>query len=170
MKHIYPKHLTAFFLLFTVFSFAQTKILRASLSTAPQTVRTDGFTVQQSIGHMGLIHTTAQDGNTVISGFLVPHNFAQNSQQITPEQSIEWQLYPNPFSTHINIDFSAPVRGDMHLLLFDVAGKLVLEKTLEAKQQQRIPMEHLAQGEYIINISVLEKSFSAQILNYNIEK
>ena len=58
----------------------------------------------------------------------------------------------------------------MRLLLFDVAGKLVMEKTLEAKQQQRIPMAHLAQGEYIINVSVLEKSFSAQILNYNIEK
>lgn len=166
MKHIYPKYLTVIFLLFTSFSFAQTKILRASLSSAPQTVRTGDFTIQQSIGHMGLIRTSEQDNNTVISGFLIPQSFAQNSQPNTPQQSIEWQLYPNPFSTHINIDFSTEVNGNMQLLLFDVAGQLVMEKTLEARQQQRIPMEHLAQGEYIINVSVLGKSFSAQILNY----
>jgi hypothetical protein len=40
-----------------------------------------------------------------------------------------------------------------------------MEKTLKAKQKQRIPLEHLAEGSYIMNISVLEKSFSTQIFN-----
>lgn len=167
-KDINLNFFIAFFFFCTSFSFAQqTVIKRASLSTAPQTFQVGDVMVQQSVGHMGLIRTSKYNDNTVISGFLLPQTFAQDSDQITPQPSIEWQLYPNPFSTHINIDFSAAVSGDMKLLLFDVAGQLVMKKTLEAKQQQRIPMGHLAHGEYIIHITVMEKSFSAQLLNYS---
>lgn len=154
------------FLLFTSFSFAQTSIMRASFSTAAKTANIGGFTVQQSIGHMGPMHTSRDSGNTVISGFLIPQDVAQNSHSADPELSITWSLYPNPFSTHINIDFSSPVSGAMQLMLFDAAGKMMIEKTLEAKQQQRISLEHLAEGAYMISISVLEKSFSTQILKY----
>ena len=164
---MFLKYLILTFFLFAGLSFAQTKVLRASLSTAPQTVQVGNVTVQQSVGHTGLIRTSSYGDNTVISGFLLPQATAQNADQIIiPQPSIEWQLYPNPFSTHINIDFSAPVSGDMQLLLFDVAGQLVMEKTLEAKQQRRIFMNHLAQGEYILQVSVMNRTFSAQLLNY----
>lgn len=154
------------FLLFTSFSFAQTSIMRASFSTAAKTVNIGGFTVQQSMGYMGPINTSRQSGNTVISGSLIPQDLTQDSQSIAPQLFIEWSLYPNPFSTHINIDFSSPVSGDMQLMLFDAAGKMVLEKTMEAKQQQRISLEHFVEGAYMISVSVLEKSFSTQILKY----
>lgn len=154
------------FLLFTSFSFAQTNIMRASFSTAAKTANIGDFMVQQSIGHMGPIRTSRQSGNTVISGFLIPQDITRNSQSTPLELSIEWSLYPNPFSTHINIDFSSPVSGDMQLMLFDATGKIRIDKTLEARQQQRIPMDHLAEGTYMISISVLEKSFTTQILKY----
>lgn len=160
------KYFVVTFLLFTSFSYAQTNIMRASFSTAAKTANIGGFTVQQSMGHMGPIHTFRESGNTVISGFLIPQDLTQDSQATAPELFIEWSLYPNPFSTHINIDFSSPVSGDMQLMLFDAAGKLRIEKTMEAKQQQRISMEHLAEGTYMISVSVLEKSFSTQILKY----
>lgn len=166
MKQRYTAYIPLFFLFSAGFSVAQVKILRASLSTAPQTVQTGNFTVQQSIGHMGLIRTSEYNRNNVISGFLLPQTDAQNTKPITPQPSIEWQLYPNPFSTHINIDFSTEVNGNMQLLLFDVAGQLVMDKSIKAKQQQRIPMGHLGQGEYIIRVSVMNSTFSAQLLNY----
>jgi hypothetical protein len=154
------------FLLFTSFCFAQTNIVRASFSTAPQTQKIGGFTVQQSMGHMGPVRTSQQSSNTVISGFLIPQDVIKDSQLTAPQSTLEWSLYPIPFTTHINIDFSSPVYGDMQLMLFDPTGKLMMEKTLEAKQKQRISMEHLAEGTYMISISVLEKSFSSQILKY----
>lgn len=161
MKYIY----LVFTLFFCTTLLAQQSVAikRASLSTAPQTIQNGVITVQQSVGFMGLMHTSQQNNNTTISGFLLP---SVRNSLLDPETSIQWLLYPNPFSTHINIDFSAPVSGAMKLLLFDVTGQLIVEKTLEAKQQQRIPMEHLAQGEYIIQINVMGKSFSAQLLNY----
>ena len=160
------KFLVVTFLLFTSFSYAQTNIMRASFSTAAKTANIGDFTVQQSIGHMGPIHTSRESGNTVISGFLIPQDITQDSQSIAPQLFIEWSLYPNPFSTHINIDFSSPVSGDMQLMLFDAAGKMMIEQTMEAKQQQRISMEQLAEGTYMISVSVMEKSFSTQILKY----
>lgn len=166
LKQIYTFYIVLLFSVYSGLSFAQTKILRASLSTAPQTIQTGKYTVQQSIGHLGLIRTSEYNGNNAISGFLLPQTDAQNTKPITPQPSIEWQLYPNPFSTHINIDFSTAVSGNMQLLLFDVTGQLVMDKTIEAKQHQRIPMGHLGQGEYIIQVSVMNSTFSAQLLNY----
>ena len=119
--------------------------MRASFSTAAKTANIGDFKVQQSMGHMGPIYTSRESGNMVISGFLIPQDLTQDSQATVPELFIEWSLYPNPFSTHINIDFSSPVSGDMQLMLFDAAGKLRIEKTMEAKQQQRISMEHLVE-------------------------
>jgi hypothetical protein len=153
------------FLLFASVSFAQTNIKRSSLSTGSHTLKIGAFSMQQSIGQMSFIQSSQQSGNTMISGFLIPQNFAQYLQGNAAQSSLEWSLYPNPFSTHINIKFSLPVAGDMHLLLYNLAGKLMMEKTLKAKQKQRIPLEHLAEGSYIMNISVLEKSFSTQIFN-----
>mgnify|MGYP000217923737 CR=1 FL=1 len=157
------KHFFICFLMVTSFSFAQTNIMRASFSTAAKTSQIDGFTIQHSIGHMGLIDTSKQGDNTVISGFLIPQNVAYNSQSTPSKQSIEWSLYPNPFSTHINLDFLSTVSGEIRFSLYDAKGKLIIDETIEAKQKQRIPMEHLAEGVYLINISVLKKSFSAQI-------
>ncbi len=160
------KYFVVTFLLFTSFSYAQTNIMRASFSTAAKTANIGGFTVQQSMGYMGPINTFRQSGNTAISGFLIPQDLTQGSQSIAPQLFIEWSLYPNPFSTHINIDFSSPVSGDMQLMLFDAAGRMIIEKTMEAKQQQRISLEHFTEGAYMISVSVLEKSFSTQILKY----
>jgi hypothetical protein len=158
------KRFFIFFLIVTSFSFAQTNIMRASFSTAAKTSQIDGFTVQHSISHMGLIHTSKQGDNRLISGFLIPQNVAYDSQSIPSKQSIEWSLYPNPFSTHINLDFLSPVSGEIRFSLYDAKGKLIIDETIEAKQKQRIPMEQLAEGIYLINISVLKKSFKTQIL------
>lgn len=88
---MYSKHLIVIFLLFTSFTFAQTKILRASLSTAPQTARVGDFTVQQSIGHMGIIGTVSEvvhatfspDSNLRLGGNLHTNAFSTNWQSDT---------------------------------------------------------------------------------------
>jgi hypothetical protein len=71
-----------------------------------------------------------------------------------------------PITTHLTIDFSAPVSGDMHVLLFDVTGQLVFDETYTAQQKQKIYIGHLAQGEYLIQVGLMNQTFSTQILNY----
>lgn len=157
---MYSKHLIVIFLLFTSFSFAQTKILRASLSTAPQTARVGDFTVQQSIGHMGIIGAVNHQQHTILTGFLLP----QATNLIGPMPEINWAVYPNPFTTHINIEFSTQISGLLTLSLYDVTGQLVFQESFEAKQKQQININHLSKAEYLAHFTVSGHAFTTQIL------
>lgn|GEM_PF-2031248 len=143
----------------------ESAIKRASLSTAPSTTQGVNFLVQQSVGFMGAMQTQSHENINVTQGFLIPQGVAVET---LPTQ-MEWSLYPNPFSTHINIEFSQAVSGTMQIILFDVTGQLVYNRTHEAKQRQRIPFETLAQGEYIIQVKLMNQSFSTQLINYSTE-
>ncbi len=158
MKYIY------FFLAFffcTTLAAQQPAIKRASLSTGPQTSQKGSFMVQHSVGFMGAMSTQEHPKQMVTRGFLLPQ-----ASPVEFAEKLEWFLYPVPFTTHLNIDFSAPVSGDMHVLLFDVTGQLVFDETYTAQQKQEIYIGHLAQGEYLIQVGVMNQTFSTQILNY----
>ncbi|MDG1929839.1 MAG: T9SS type A sorting domain-containing protein [Flavobacteriaceae bacterium] len=163
MKYIY--------LLFMVFSCSsllaqQSAIKRASLTHGSQTSENGKFMVQQSVGFLGAMQTQNLENHNVTRGFLLPQATAvEPTLPTTPK--MEWALYPNPFSTHINIEFSQAVSGDMHITLFDVTGQLVYNKTHTAKQQQKIPFDALAQGEYLIQVRLMNHQFSAQLINYS---
>ena len=139
----------------------QSAIKRASLSTGPQTSQTENYRIQHSIGFMGAMTSQEHTNHMVTRGFLLPQ-----SSPVEVVDQLDWSLYPVPFSTHLNIDFSAPVSGDMHVILFDVTGQLVFEQTYTAQQKQEIYIGHLAQGEYLIQVALKNQTFSAQILNY----
>ena len=160
MKYIY---LLITLLFCTTLLAQESAIKRASLSTAPQTSQTGDFMVQQSIGFMGAMETQTHTNYNVTRGFLLPQGTAVESLPT----KMEWSLYPNPFSNHINIEFSQAVSGDMHITLFDVSGRLVYNKTHKAKQRQRIPFDALAQGEYLIQVKLMNQTFSTQLLNYS---
>lgn len=167
MKQFYTTLCFIVFFAPTLVMAQQGAIKRASLSTAPVTSSSNGYTVQQSIGHMGVMGTTTHDNHTVLRGFLLPQAVVAQQAVAPQAAAVEWTVYPNPFITHINIEFSAAVSGDMYVTLFDVAGQLVFEKTLTAKQKQRIPTGQLAQGEYILYVTVMDQTFSSQLLNYS---
>lgn len=145
----------------TALAAQQPAIKRASLSTGPQTSHKGDYMVQHSIGFMGAMSTQEHSKQLVTRGFLLPQ-----ANPVEFVEKLEWSLYPVPFSTYLNIDFSAPVTGDMHVLLFDVTGQLVFDETYTAQQKQKIYIGHLAQGEYLIQVGVMNQTFSTQILNY----
>jgi hypothetical protein len=144
----------------------QSAIKRASLTIGSETSENGKFLVQQSVGFLGAMQTQNFESHNITRGFLLPQAAAlEPTLPIAPK--MEWALYPNPFSTHINIEFSQAVSGDMHVILFDVTGQLVYNKTHSAKQQQKIPFDALAQGEYIIQVRLMDHQFSAQLINYS---
>ena len=132
MKNMFLKYLILTFFLFAGLSFAQTKVLRASLSTAPQTVQVGNVTVQQSVGHMGIIGSITHDSHTMTRGFLLPQMSASEEKPIA---DFNWVVYPNPFDTYINIDFDAIVSGDMVVRLHDILGQLIIEKEVQCDKQ-----------------------------------
>lgn len=163
MKHGYL--LIILFLGTTVIA-QESAIKRASLSTAPSTSQKDGFMIQHSVGFMGVMSSVEHKNHSVTRGFLLPQGVALDYS----DEDMEWILYPVPFSTHLNIDFSTAVSGDMEVVLFDVTGQLVFKETYTAQQKQEIYIGNLAQGEYLIQVTLMGRSFNAQILNYSKNK
>lgn len=141
-------------------------IKRASLSASvvgAHVIQKGKYKVQQSIAHMGIMGSVTHDTHTTTRGFLVPQ---MGSSSEKPLPDFNWGVYPNPFITHINIDFDAPVSGNMAIRVHDVTGQIVFEKAVSAKQQQRIHLGNLARAEYLLNVEVMGKTFSQILLNY----
>lgn len=166
MKNFYPLIVLVLLLLADV-AFGQTMIKRASLSTSvagAHNIQFGNYKVQQSIGHMGIMSTINHDQRAVTRGFLLPQLGKVSTE--TPSADFNLVVYPNPFTTYVNIDFNAPVTGDMVIRLHDILGQLIIEKEVTAKQQQRFYLGHLAQAEYVLNVEVMGKTFSQVLLNH----
>ena len=162
-----------FLFAFTITAFASqifaqnTAIKRASLSASvidAHSIQKGHYKVQQSVGHMGIMTLAHHGKHTATRGFLLPQG-AASSKETIPD--FDWTVYPNPFDSYVNIDFDAPVSGDMVVRLHDILGQLILEKELTAKQQQRVFLGHLAQAEYLLSVELMGKTFSLPLLNHN---
>lgn len=165
VKNVY---ILAILSLFAGQIFAQgTAIKRASLSASvadAHSIQKGRYKVQQSVGHMGIMTLAHHGKHTATRGFLLPQG-AASSKETIPD--FDWAVYPNPFDSYVNIDFDAPVSGDMVVRLHDILGQLIFEKELTAKQQQRVFLGHLAQAEYLLSVELMGKTFSLPLLNHN---
>ena len=165
-KHIpitlYPTPILLLVLMSASSLWAQDYIKRATVSAAPQTVETQHHLVQQSLGFTALMPTQQHATHTVSRGFLLPQTTAIATAAVP--QHLTWSLYPNPFTTHINIDFDGPVSGALELQLYTISGQLLWHKSLSAQQQQRIPISGLPQGAYLIRFDLNGKTYSTQLL------
>lgn len=166
MKNFYPLIVLVLLLLADV-AFGQTMIKRASLSTSvagAHNIQFGNYKVQQSIGHMGITGSIKNQNRTVIRGFLLPQSTATTSTP-TPTLDFNLSVYPNPFVDYVEFSFDTPVTGDMAVRLHDVTGQLIYDNIIEAKQEQRIQLSHLAQAEYILSVEVMGKFFSFALVN-----
>ena len=153
-------------LIFCAFSVAnaQLKVKRASLSSSVNNnTQTNGYKVQQSIGHMGITGSLKYLGHAVLNGFLIPQN-TTSAEIIMPDFNLE--IYPNPFIDHINISIQTAVSGEMIVRLYDITGQLVTERLSIAKKEQRIELSQLPQAQYLLSVEVMGKTFSYKLLNY----
>lgn len=166
MKNTYNVLIVALVLCAFNDAHTQLKVKRASISSSVNNVhntQTNGYKVQQSIGHMGIMGSFKRIGRTVLNGFLIPQN-SSTTETIVPDFDLD--VHPNPFIDHINISIRTAVSGDMVVRLYDILGQLVRERLSEAKKEQRIELGHLAQAQYLLSVEVMGQTFSYKLLNY----
>jgi len=141
MKNFYTLIVFVLLLLADV-AFGQTMIKRASLSTSVSgghNIQKGQYKVQQSIAHMGIMSTVKHDNHAVTRGFLLPQGGGSIKSSIESTiPDFDWVVYPNPFQTYVNIDFDAPVSGDMVIRLHDIVGQLIIEKAVTAYKMERL--------------------------------
>jgi hypothetical protein len=106
---------------------------------------------------------------TFISGNILTQGFQQSDYLIVSiaetEENKQISVYPNPFSDRITIntgDFTG-----LKLQVFDLQGKILIEKTIE-KSNKQIDFSAFGQGFYLIKVSdksTLLKTFKIQKIN-----
>lgn len=77
------------------------------------------------------------------------------------------QLYPNPSSDYLLLDFELAERSDLSIELYSINGSLIRRThagTFAGKQQLQINTQDLAAGVYFVRLSSSEKSISKRFV------
>ena len=77
------------------------------------------------------------------------------------------EVYPNPTSTLLNVQFNLPKEDKLFIGLYDVQGKLVLEKSLgnsnAGEHKEMLDLTHLPNGTYVCRISGQQHSITKKV-------
>lgn len=80
------------------------------------------------------------------------------------EKSIgEINVYPNPFSDIINVDFATSQTNGIVKIL-DVSGRVVIEKRVNHNQSIQIDLAKVPSGIYIVSVEMNQKICYAKII------
>jgi hypothetical protein len=70
-------------------------------------------------------------------------------------QDIEFQVYPNPFSSYVYLDVQLDQPSGMNYKLYDFSGKMLVNKEIPSRAtsyQEVIDLSHLAPGMYNLTV------------------
>ena len=134
----------AFFLLATVIQAQEV------VSTAGSYGETSSGSLSWTIGEP-VIETITDGTNTLTQGF------QQSKLTVTTINdlkftSIELSVYPNPTNSFLSIEVKTDKQRDLLLSLFDINGKLILQKKM-AGNKQTIKMQNYKPATYILKVT-----------------
>jgi len=162
------KKITLLFLCFTMtftYSVAQ-EIMRSTVgvSGASSLVSSGSklYFVQQSVGQASVIGKFQANGMVLRQGFIQPP--VLSSKVIPEETNLQAVIYPNPVNNDVNITFKEDVKEPVYIRIFDMLGRSVYDKKLNAAQQLKINLSFLASANYIFLINTGEKQFKANLI------
>lgn len=123
----------------------------------------NGMYVSQTVGQQSVIGTYTIDGKTYGQGF--QQSLWGKYIQSTVNNPITTVVYPNPFVSTTNFQFSRPIEGPISVNLFDVRGRLIFTTEKEATENTlTLDLPHIADSNYLVRLSTPNYIYYAQIL------
>ncbi len=118
------------------------------LSTSAKNINTEGIVLSYTIGQV--FHSTLKNNVILTQGF------HQNTLFINKNESDEnlhiVYLYPNPFTSILNIDFDESNTNNDYLLeIYNSIGDKIFEKSINSNYES-INFSKYSKGEYFIKI------------------
>ena len=135
-------------LLFAISATSQVK--QEVIASAGGYNTTSGLSISWTLGET--IIPTFENGDLVLT-----HGFQSQLIITAVEENINLmvnlKIFPNPASEMVNIQFDAPVDGEIIVYLLDSQGKLVKKDIIESSMaEKQINMQDLAGGIYYIKL------------------
>jgi hypothetical protein len=152
--------------------------LARAQSIGPATVNSAGAgatigstELEWSIGEMTMISTFSSPAIIVTQGVLQPGNGPLDINNTVLLQQL--QVFPNPASTVVNIQYSSQAEGVLGYQLTDMAGKVIMNRTITVrpgKNTEQIKISDLAVATYMLEVTTNPGSTSAAKAAYKIDK
>lgn len=117
-----------------------------SLSNANTSIN---FTIGEAV--VGVI---ASSNNELRQGFWHASAIMTLSNEDFATTELTVQLFPNPVSEYLNVNFIEGATSNYTMEFYDVTGKKQLNASmLEGENQKRIDLQQLARGVYLLSIT-----------------
>ena len=126
-----------------------------------------------SVGEMTLVNTFTNSGIIVTQGVLQPAGYSNEGVANNSLLSKQLQVFPNPASTVVNIEYTSPVQGTLTYKLTDIAGKAITGKTINVQQgktAEQVNVSELANATYMLEITANPGGTGSESISYKIEK
>ena len=124
-----------------------------------------------SIGEMTLVNTFGTSTLVLTQGLLQPGIAVTEVGHTAFYQQME--VFPNPTDAIINIRFTSTLQGMMAMRLMDMAGRIVLEQSVEVNQglnTTQVNMQSLAGATYMLQVVLTPESGNEEMASYKIQK
>jgi hypothetical protein len=96
-----------------------------------------------------------------ISGAKLSKPFNEEKIESTPTFVT---VYPNPATNFVNLDFAAFEDGKFDVQFFDLAGKIVFEKSFENTNGEKIDVSEIKRGFYLVKVIIDKQVVEVQKL------
>lgn len=110
--------------------------------------------VQQSIGQHGTVGLSKTSLSSVQQGFL---NRVKTLKVDNPDsefvETFDLSVFPNPFKAFVKVKFSKPTIHPIHVEVFDLRGRLVLDQKFQPSGLISVPTNQLEDASYVIRVS-----------------
>ncbi len=124
---------------------AVTGIMRAENLLSP-------FILEESVGDWTLrvIDGFNQDGGS-LNGFSIEFCDTAGALSIDDKELTAFDIYPNPAKNYFNFNLGVP-QENLKISVYDVNGRLLINKAFEGQDQKQVNTEILSSGMYFVEI------------------
>ena len=121
------------------------------------------YFIQQSIGQASVIGLYSKNNYTIRQGFLQPPNSGKTQSIDIVENNLDAKIFPNPFQQDIRILFDAFIDKEVHIVAYNMSGKVVFSAEYPALQLINVSLNNITNGNYIIKIRSGNKQFVTKL-------
>ena len=120
------------------------------------------YVVQQSVGQASVIGNHTTQDITVLQGFIQPPIIIEPG--LDEDNSLQAVVFPNPFSSNVQVRFSEEIDAPLSITLYDISGRVVFSKEMAPTREIQLDFDFLSSASYVLSISQANKQFTATLI------
>ena len=124
------------------------------------------YIIQQSFGQTSPIGKFKNSNYELRQGFIQPNILSKITDE-NISSNLNVTVYPNPFKEKITLFFTEEIKGSIKVSVFDMLGRLIVEKQYNANATISVVLNQLPEANYILKIRSDKSQLIKKIIKRN---